>query len=193
MIQALSGTLIAKRPSKLIVDIGPVAFGVYVSENVLANSPEIGSKIKLFSYLHVREDALELYGFLDERELDLFKKLHGISGIGPKSALSILGVAPIEQLVSAINVGKADLLSRASGVGKKTAERIVLELKGKLSFQSSAEALNIFESDVELEETLVGLGYTRAHVKMVISKIDPSVSGFKDRLKEALKNMKTMP
>lgn len=190
MIYAVSGILVAKRQHFFIVDAGQINFKIFASQNTIASLPDIGGRIKAFTFLNVREDALELYGFLSERELELFERLNGVSGIGPKSALTILGIAKIDQLVAAINEGRSELLTRASGIGRKTAERVVLELKGKLDAVASPQALSLMESDLEIEETLVSLGYTRAQAKLALSKINPKTIGFKERLKEALRGTK---
>lgn len=192
MIYSVSGILSLKRENLIVVEAGGVGYKLFVAENVAQSLPSIGSQVKVFSYLNLKQDGLDLYGFASEAELRLFERLISVNGVGPKSALGILSVAKIDQLVAAINGGKVELLTRASGVGKKTAERVVLDLKGKLSIEGpeSRQALSLMESDVELEETLASLGYSRQQAKIAISKIDPSVSGFKDRLKEALKKAK---
>ena len=192
MIYSVSGTLTLKRENLIVVEAGGVGYKLFVAENVAQSLPSIGSQVKVFSYLNLKQDGLDLYGFAGEAELRLFERLISVSGVGPKSALGILSVAKIDQLVAAINGGKVELMTRASGVGKKTAERVVLELKGKLSIEGpeSKQALSLMESDVELEETLASLGYSRQQAKIAISKIDPATSGFNDRLKEALKKAK---
>ncbi len=190
MIYSVSGKLVLKREAFAVLEMGGIAFKIYTSAGVLAHLPETGADVKLYTYLHVREDALELYGFEDPKALDLFERLNGISGIGPKSALGILGVAKVDQLVAAINEGRTELLTRASGVGKKTAERVILELKGKLTLLSAPQTLSLMESDLDLEETLISLGYSKAQAKAAISKIDPKITNFKDRLKEAFKKAK---
>lgn len=187
MIAHIEGTLKEKRDNAIIVGVAGIGFRVFVPENHMARLPSINETVRLFSYLHVREDVLELYGFLTKEELAVFEQLTSISGIGPKSAMSILAVASIDRLVSAINEGKAELLTKASGVGRKTADRIILELKGKIEMKGSKAIVGLMESDVEIEETLVSLGYSRAEAKNAVSKIDTNVVGFKDRLKEALR------
>lgn len=191
MIYKVSGTLEAKREHFIVVNVGTIAFKVYPTASVLGGLPEIGNAVKIFTHLHVREDELTLYGFTNIQELELFERLLEVSGVGPKSALSILNVSKVDQLIAAINEGRTELITRASGIGKKTAERIVLELKGKLSLTSQPQTLSLMESDLELEETLMSLGYTKAQAKAVVGKIDPKVKGFKERLKEALKKPKT--
>lgn len=195
MIYSLSGKLVGKKENFVVLESGGIGFKVFLSQRAAQSLAQTGSNIKIFCSLFAREnEPFELFGFLTEQELYLFEKLNTVSGIGPKTAMAILGVAPIEQLVAAINIGKTDLLTKASGIGKKTAERVVLDLKGKLdsgTVQQSSQTLQLMESDVELEETLLSLGYSRQQAKSAISKIDPKTSGFKDRLKEALKRAKT--
>src|SRR3989338_1292817 len=162
MIYSIAGKLVFKKDNLLVLEVGGLSFKIFSQASVLAALPESGATVKIFTYLYFREDSIELYGFLSEKELELFQALNSISGIGPKSALGILGVTKIEQLVAAINEGKTELLTRASGIGKKTAERIILELKGKLSLIAAPQVISLMESDVELEETLISLGYSRA-------------------------------
>lgn len=193
MISRLQGTLIAKEGNCAVIDVGGVGFAVAVPERTAANLPSLGSKISLATHLHVREDALELYGFLDLRERNLFERLNSVTGIGPKSALSVLNIAPVEQLIAAIHGGRAELLTRASGVGKKTAERITLELKGKLGAAAMPQTLELMTVDLELEDTLINLGWTRAQAKQTIREIDPALTGFKERLMAALKKRSSKP
>src|SRR3989344_1004966 len=115
MMYSISGILIGKGEHFFVVDTGAIAFQLFAPRGVLEHLPPIGQKVKIFSYLHVREDALQLYGFLSEGERDFFERLNTVSGVGPKSALGIMGVAPVEQLVAAVNEGRTELLTRASG------------------------------------------------------------------------------
>ncbi len=191
MIHSLFGKISEKRQNFFTINVGGIFYKIYASENTLKNVSVSEADSRIFTHLNVKEDALDLYGFLTESELNIFEKLISISGIGPKSAMSVLGLGKIDQIVTAINEGKADLLTRASGVGKKTAERIVLELKGKLDLPVSSQTLTLMESDLELEETLVTLGYSKLEAKNIVSKINPKTTGFKERLKEALRNKKS--
>ncbi len=190
MIHSLQGKISEKRQNFFTINVGGIFYKIYASENTLKNVSVSDSLSRIFTHLNVKEDALDLYGFTTESELNIFEKLISISGIGPKSAMSVLGLGKIDQIVTAINEGKADLLTRASGVGKKTAERIVLELKGKLDLPASSQTLTLMESDLELEETLVTLGYSKMEAKTIVGKIDSKTTGFKERLKEALRNKK---
>ncbi len=197
MIHSLKGTLTEKQTNSFAVEIGlpgqgGVSFLVKSSQNVVKSLPETGSLVKVFTYLHVREDALELYGFLNKEELSLFEMLIGISGIGPKSALGILGVESPEKIRAAIAEGRAELLTKASGVGRKTADRIILELRNKMVQAGSEKIVGIMESDYDLAEALVNLGYTRTQVKTALSKVSPKTVKLEDRLKEALKFLKNV-
>ena len=190
----MSGQLVAKKNGFLILETAGIAFKVLVSPRALQSLPQNGSQIKVFCSLFSRESApFDLFGFLTEQELYLFERLNTVNGVGPKTAMSVLSVAPIDQLAAAINAGKIDLLTKASGIGKKTAERLVLDLKGKLEMSggvAEAQTLQLMESDTELEETLVGFGYTKQQAKSAVGKIDLSIIGFKERLREALKKAK---
>lgn len=194
MIYSLTGRVVGKKENFVVLEAGGIGFKVFLSSRSAQSLPQSSDPIKLFCSLYNKENApFELFGFLDEQELYLFEKLNTVSGIGPKTAMSVMAIAPVDQLGAAINEGKADLLTKASGIGKKTAERVIIDLKGKLNVgtkENSASVINQMESDVELEETLISLGYTRQQAKAATAKIDPKISGFKDRLKEALKKTK---
>jgi holliday junction DNA helicase RuvA len=191
MIYSVEGILEVKREAFIVVNIGDISLRITPTAGVIAALPEVGQRVKLFTHLHVREDILALYGFANVQEMDLFQNLTSISGVGPKSAIGILNVSKVDQLIAAINEGRTELITRVSGVGKKTAERIVLELKGKLASLTTQQTLTLMESDLELVETLVGLGYTKADAKKIVEKINPKITGFKERLKAALKKPKT--
>lgn len=194
MLYSLTGKLVGRKGSFVILETAGIGFKVFMSPRAAQSLPQAGSEIKIYCSLYSRENMpFELFGFLNEQELYLFEKLNTVSGIGPKTALSVMSVAPIDQLIAAINSGKTELLTKASGIGKKTAERVVVDLKGKLDGagqEATAQSLNLMESDVELEETLVSLGYSKQQAKSIIAKIDPQTTGFKERLKEALKKGK---
>lgn len=191
MLYALEGKLAAKKPGYAVVDIGSIWFKVFVSAGTLESLPPPGKEVKLFCFLYSREDGLDLYGFLNERELGFFELLNTISGIGPKSALSILSVAKVEELLAAIKEGRADLLSKASGIGKKTAERIILELRNKVDFGESASVLKDMETDENVIEALIAVGYSRDKAKAALSKIDIAANKTSaERFRAALKLLK---
>ncbi|MFH1759027.1 MAG: Holliday junction branch migration protein RuvA [Patescibacteria group bacterium] len=190
MIYSLSGRLVAKRENFAVVDVGGVHYRVFVSPRTHQALPDRGEELSIFTYLNVKEDALDLFGFLSEYDRNFFTQLVSVSGVGPRTALGVMAVAPTEQLVAAIIESKADLLTRASGIGKKTAERVVLELKTKLAGLGSGEIVKGMESDVELEEALVSLGYSRLQARRTIEAIGEKETRLEDRLKQALKIVK---
>lgn len=194
MIHSVSGTLVGKKENAVIIEAGGIGFKVILPARAVPSLPQTGSAIKLYCLMYNREnEPFELFGFLTERDLYLFEKLNTVSGVGPKTAMAIVGVAPTEQIIAAINGGKIELLTKASGIGRKTAERVIVDLKDKLDVGAAggaAQTLTLMESDLELEETLTSLGYTRQEAKAAIARIDPKISGFKERLKEALKKQK---
>lgn len=186
MIYSLSGMVAGVFPDAVIIENNGIGYKVSVSK-VTTTKILVGQSIQLYCHHHIREDAFDLYGFLDERSLELYKKLLSISGVGPKSGLSIMDVDTIDHVIAGINEGKVDLISRASGIGKKTAQRIVLELKGKLSTQDLSHLVSQAEGEIELEETLIGLGYSRADARSAIESLDPELKDFQDKLRAVLK------
>ena len=187
MLYSVSGKLISKSGHFAVVDAAGLGLKVFTNGRTLGALSAIGSAIKFFCHLHMREDGLELYGFLTEAELNFFELLISISGVGPKSALSIMEVAELKSLAAAIKEGRPDLLTRASGIGRKTAERIILELKNKVQAEKSEAVVGRMETDADLVETLVGLGYRREQAKAALSKVDEKIANLEERLKAALK------
>lgn len=190
MIYSLTGELKLKGDKHVNVAVGGFEFQVSMPVSSVAKLPKLGAKVHLFTFLHVREGGLDLYGFLAKGELEFFEALISVSGIGPKSALAILSVAPIDQLMAAISKGEAELLQTSSGVGKKTAERIVLELKDKVIVSGDEKTVELMKSDDDVYGALVGLGYQSRQAKEVLQKIDPKLTNASDRLKDALKKIK---
>ncbi len=186
MISHLKGTLFSKELGSVILDVGGVGYRVYVSSATFSMLPaEAGSSVALFTHMAVRETSMDLYGFLDRDELSFFEMLIGVSGIGPKSALAILSLAPAPTLVSAIAGNDITYLTKVSGIGKKTAEKIVLELKDKIG--SHADTGGELHKDSDVIEVLVSLGYTRDIARDTVKKIAPEFTGTSERVKEALK------
>lgn len=189
MIHTLSGELVAKTGKSAVINVGGLGLKVAMPTSSIEKLPSLKSTVQIFTHLHVRETALELFGFNSEDELSLFEALITVNGVGPKSALSIMSVAPYDNLVAAIDTGKSELLGKANGIGKKTAERITLELKGKLGVEDSARTVSLLEADVDLEDTLVSLGYSKADARDIIAKIDPKITNFNERLRSALQHV----
>lgn len=187
MVYSVAGEVRHKSTNFAVIEVGGLGLKILMSKRTLTSLPAVGGNAKIFNHLHVREDALELYGFPSEAELNLFEMLISVSGVGPKSALGILDIAELRELTAAIKAGRPDLLTRASGIGSKTAERIVLELKTKVAGGDPADSVQKMESDADLLETLVSLGYRRETAKTALQKVEASVIKLEDRLKEALK------
>ncbi len=187
MLHTLEGTLTSKSDRSAVMNVGGIGFEIGTSERIAKELPRVGSGVKLFVHLHIREDALELYGFLTEEELFFFKLLNSVSGVGPKSALAIMDVAPLKDIEAAITEGRPDLLTRASGVGRKTAERLIVDLKTKVKAHGSYAMVRRMDANADLEETLVGLGYRREEARAAIEKTKILSEDLTVRLRESLK------
>lgn len=185
MFYSLEGILSQKTEKFVALENQGIGFRIFVSRETLEKLPKIGEKTKLFLHYHLREDAAELYGFLTREEMEFFELLTSVSGIGPKSALGLLGLSTVDNIKSAIVANKAEFLNRAPGIGRKTAERIILELKSKLI--SGNDGVSRLEGDLELEDALVDLGYDRSTSHQTIKKVAGVPVSFDERLKEALK------
>lgn len=172
MIAHLRGRLIAKHPNQAIVETAGVGYDVTITVPTFSDLPAIGGDVALHIHTHVREDSLALYGFLRPAEKQLFEKLISVSGIGPKLAITILSGMAADEMVGAIRGNDIARLTRIPGIGKKTAERLVLELRDKLPPTTTAEmratpALSSMEEDVL--SALLNLGYQRAAVENAVS------------------------
>lgn len=187
MIYSVSGVLAAKEDNFVVIETGGLGLKLFVSKQTVDSLPAIGNSVKLFSYLNVKEDALDLYGFTMQDELDFFAMLISVSGVGPRSALSILDVAQLDELSAAIKEGRPDLLTRAAGIGRKTAERVILELRSKVQSTRSEAVVEKMQTDSDLVEALMSLGYRRDQASAALAKVDESITGTEERLKAALK------
>ena len=186
MIYRVSGKLVLIADRFVVIETGGIGFKVHISARTLAGLGAPGVDITFFTHMHVREDGMDLFGFLSEAELVFFELLISISGVGPRSALSILDVASLEELSAAIKEGRPDLLSRASGIGKKTAERIIIELKTKVQSVKAGIVVEKMEVDEDLIEALANLGYRRDDARSALSKVGTDVQGINDRLRATL-------
>ncbi|MDO8571368.1 MAG: Holliday junction branch migration protein RuvA [bacterium] len=188
MLAFIRGTVQLKDEHSLIIISHDIGYRVFVSGNIL-HTVSIGEMKELFLHHHIREDCSDLYGFQSPRELVFYEQLLSISGIGPKTALGIISAAPIEKLASAISRGDAALLKGISGIGAKTADRIVIELRGKVvSLSQEEKTPNGYDTlDQEIVDALVELGYQRGIAGNIVSTIPASISTPEDRLKAALK------
>lgn len=188
MISQLKGTISFRDPNFLVIDVNGVGYKVFVTENTLDNVAGIGDSPVLFwTHLTVREDAHDLYGFLQKEDLDFFELLITVSGVGPKTALAILDLTPVETLISAIASGDASLLSKSSGIGAKRAEKIIIELKDKLLFTGKEKDNVTLRDENDAVEALKSLGYSDKQSRDALKKINKDTVGTGERVKQALK------
>jgi Holliday junction DNA helicase RuvA len=183
MIGSIRGKIILKTEKFLIVETGGVGYKINVSPDVLPKAKKIGDEISLWIHTHVREDAFNLYGFLDREELEFFEMLINVSGIGPKGALAILGIASIETLRKAIGTGDTSYLTKISGIGRKTAEKIVIELRDKIGEKLEGGSL---QGELDALEALKSLGYSQNEAREALKKV-PSGTDINIKIREALK------
>lgn len=194
MIYSVRGPLISCDMTSAVVECGGVGMKCFISMNTRKKLAPIGTEVMLFTHLNVREDAMDLFGFIDPDELEMFRLITSVSGVGPKVALSILSEFEPSQLSLYIASSDSKSITRASGVGAKLAQRIVLELKDKLgatSFADSQEvsaAVNVSSSSnaSEAVQALVALGYSQSEASVAIGKLDATQS-VEFLIKEGLK------
>ena len=186
MISRLRGVPTGRSTEGLVLDVGGVGYLVAATPSVLRRA-EVGTEVVVETYLHVREDALQLYGFADAAERELFVHLLGVSGIGPKVALAVVSSAPPGDLRRAIALGDAARFQAIPGIGKKTAERIVLELKGSLAEAIEPIGSVVVSPDLVARDALVGLGYSVAEAEQALARVDPDLAP-EERVREALRS-----
>ena len=196
MIDSIKGTLVKKNPTSVIIDVGGIRLGIPITLATFEKIPDPNQPVELMTYLHVREDIMELYGFYDDHERDVFMQLNSISGIGPRSAMNILsGTNPIEFKKKIIDSDVASLTS-IPGIGTKTAKRIIVELKDKFTDQETGSDLDflLVSSDKDkiddVTKVLISLGYKRSAINQVIKKLvskDGLDENIEDIIKGALK------
>jgi Holliday junction DNA helicase RuvA len=192
MIASIRGSLLFIGVDHAVVETGGVGFMVYAPRNVLGALGEIGSEVRLYTHLHIREDLLALYGFASPDQRHLFETLLGVSGIGPKVALSLLSSGSADELRTTIAGGDTARLARVPGIGKKTAERLVLELRGKLDVKGLPAAAGatpaLMAINSELAEMLVSLGFSSAEASAAIASLPADAPpSIEDRLRLALR------
>ena len=190
MIANLDGTLTFIGSQSAVVQTGGVGFLINSSKSTLEKLGTVGSRVSLYTHLHVREDNLALYGFASSEELMLFKELITVSGIGPKVALAFLSTFSTEQIIMAITSANVDIITQVPGIGKKAANRIVIELKGKLDKELSEVAAPLVTENVEAVEALTSLGYSIKEANLAISSIKNSSSmELEEVIRLALQNL----
>ena len=181
MISYVKGALAEKSGDRIVVEAGSVGLGIYVPLSVLEVLPPLGEEVKIYTYLQVREDDLSLYGFWNRQDLDMFRRLIGVNGIGPKGALGILPALSPDDLRLAILTGDAKAISKAPGVGAKTAQRIILDLKDKVSAEEMLASVAdteertsvplMQEAGREAATALVALGYSNLEASKAVKNV----------------------
>lgn len=182
MIGSIKGKIIFKTDKYLIVETGGVGYKINVSPDASLMVFKISKEVFLWIHTHIREDAMDLYGFLDIKELEFFEMLISVSGIGPRSGLAILGIASIETLRKAIGTSDTSYLTKISGIGRKTAEKIVIELRDKMGKEESDGSL---QEEMDTLEALKALGYSQNEAREALKQTKATDTNTK--IKEALK------
>ena len=185
MIASIRGKIILRTDKFLVVDVGGVGYKLSVSPDTLSKIKN-GSEVSFWTHTHVREDILDLYGFLEMEELEFFEMLIGVSGIGPKGALAILGIASIDTLRRAISTGDIAYLTKISGIGKKTAEKIVIELRDKMAKGDSERSGTSLQGELDALEALKSLGYSQNEARDALKKVTED-KDTNTKIREALK------
>ena len=188
MINYLKGTIQFKNLKSITLNVNDVGYELFVSNNTLSKV-KLGDKKDFFCYLKVSENAMELYGFETVEEKDFFELLLSVSGVGPKSALQTLSIAKINEIKAAILNSDASLLKNVSGIGQKTAERIVVELKNKIKDVILPNGKNISASSSSAFEALKGLGYSVSEIRETLKHIPNDITNEDEIIKFALKSL----
>lgn len=190
MIGRIQGTLLEKNPPQILVDVHGVGYEIDVPMSTFYNLPDVGQQVTLLTHFVVREDAQLLYGFGTAKERAAFRQLIKISGIGARTALAVLSGMSVEALAQAVAQQESALLTRVPGIGKKTAERLVLELKGKISADTEGLTLSAAPGDnrADVAAALTALGYSGREANAAAKKLAPDVS-VSAGIREALKSL----
>ena len=202
MISYIRGELAAIRQDKAVVEANGIGYGIFMPGRSMGLLPQIGKEVKIYTYLNVREDAMQLFGFLTQEEVELFRLIIGVSGIGPKGGLGILSALSADDLRFAVLSGDAKAISKAPGIGKKTAEKLIIELKDKLDIEdmlspgedgqmpvSGTGDSSVTDMQSEAVQALVALGYGSTESMRAVRKVGTEADSVEQILKEALKNL----
>lgn len=193
MIAYLRGKIQNKQKNFIILNVRDIGYRVFVNETIFSDLA-IGKESELYIHQHIREDAHTLYGFNSLSQLDMFELLLTISGIGPKSALAVIGIASVDDIKDSISRGDSSLLVKVSGIGKKTAERVVLDLRDKIvnatnSMQHATDGGGMIASGEEID-ALMALGYSLMEARDALRLVDPNIKGSGERIRAALRSIK---
>lgn len=191
MISYLKGKILNKGQGFVIVLVDNIGYRVFVNSDMYVDL-DIGQEVELYIHQHIREDALDLYGFKSLEELEMYELLLTISGVGPKSALACLSISSVADIKESIARGDSSLLVKVSGIGKKTAERVVLELRekvGKLAGISHNSSDGSTMASGDEIDALMALGYSMQQAREALRKVAPSITDSGERIREALKSI----
>lgn len=190
MISYLKGQINYKKDGYVFLEVNNIGYKIFLP-SVLYTEVKIEETRSFYTHQYIKEDALDLYGFQEMEELELFERLIAISGIGPKSALGVLAMAKVKEIKASIIQGDSSLLTKVSGIGKKTAQRVVLELKEKLAKESQEDysEVNYGQASQDEVEALTALGYSVAQAEKALSNVDESIIDSGDRIRKALQNL----
>jgi Holliday junction DNA helicase RuvA len=183
MIGSIKGKVTLKTDKFILIETNGVGYKISISPDTLSKIENRHAEVFLFIHTHVREDAFDLYGFLEHKELEFFEMLINVSGIGPRSALTILGIASLETLRKAISTGDISYLTKISGIGKKTAEKIIIELRDKVGENTGGSSL---QEELDALEALKSLGYSQNEAREALKKVSIELDTNK-KIREALK------
>ena len=187
MIARLKGEVVDKDSQLLVIDVNGVGYEVNVSMQ-LAEETLIGKEVLVYTYDHIRENSRELFGFGDIESKKLFEKLIKVNGVGPKMAVAVMSLGDSKQIRSAIASENVAYISGASGVGKRIAERICVDLKDKVGMVAGQDVISVDDIDNDAVAALVALGYSQAQANMAVSKVDSKLSA-EEQIKQALKEI----
>lgn len=201
MISYIKGPLAEKYEDSVVVEAGGIGYRIFVPSSVLSELPRPGENVKIYTYFSVREDSVSLYGFMSRQDMEMFRQLIGVNGVGPKSALGILSALKPDVLRLAVISGDVKVISKAPGVGNKTAQRIILDLKDKIkaedilygesdTYAGPAEISGVGEVGKETVEALTALGYSASEAASAVRKVTITESmKAEDVLKAALRHL----
>lgn len=187
MISYLKGTIKLAGEDFVILEVGGVGYRIYTTHKALSQIRGSDEEIELFVYQHIREDSLELFGFLSVEELDFFEIITSVSGVGPRIGLAVLEISSVDDIKQAIGTSNVDFITRVPGIGRKKAELIILELKNKMDVLMDGRAVSVMEKDGDAVNALMRLGYKRQEAKLALEGIPDDIKDIGERVKLALK------
>ena len=190
MIYSVKGTLMYYEVGFVVVEVNGVSLQIFVPNNIMDKLPSVNQEIFLYTHFIVRQEELSLYGFLTSQDKSIFALLLSVNGVGPKSAMGLLSIFDSADIAEAVVAGDVDTISKAPGLGKKTASRVILELQGKLSGSSGLGILSgVTEQKSDVVEALLALGYSSMEIRQAVdSDFDPDTS-LEERLRIALQRL----